>query len=97
MDDIPDSLRHTGDFLGSLTAAFLMKDTWARRLALLIGGFAAAHYCAPYLALKTGADRELAGYVAGLFSMTIVAKLFNMWDGIDTKDLWNRLLKRLGI
>ena len=50
-------------FLGSLTAAFLMKDSWSRRVALVGAGFVAAYYVAPTLAVKTHVDPEVAGYL----------------------------------
>ena len=42
-------------------------------------------------------DAEPAGYLTGLFSMAIAAKVFEIVDSVPTTDLWARILKRVGL
>jgi hypothetical protein len=95
--DLQDLAQHAPGAVGSLVAVFMMKDTWPRRLVLFFAGFAAAYYGSPYAALHTGADRGLAGFLTGLFSMAVIAKVYEALAAIDAKDLATRLLKRMGL
>ena len=93
----PEITKHAPGLLGSLVAVFLIKDTWSRRLVLLIAGVAAAAYGAPHVSLRSGADAELAGFLTGLFSMAVAAKLIEVIDAVKPSDLIDRILKRIGL
>jgi hypothetical protein len=97
VNDPTELTKHAPDFLGSLTAMFLLKNTWPRRIALFIAGMGAAYYGSPYVAGHTGADPSLSGYLTGLFSMAIVAKIFESIEALQPQDLINRILQRLGL
>jgi len=97
MSDPFDLSKHAPGVLGSLTAMFLVKDTWPRRIGLFVAGVAAAYYGGGWTANQFGADPELAGYLVGLFSMGIAAKAYETLESIQPKELWDRILKRLGL
>ena len=92
-----DVVKHAPGILGSLTAVFLLKDTWPRRGLLFFAGWASAHFIAPMVAKYLSIDAEVAGFIVGVFSMAIVAKSFEVVEAIQPKDLVDRLLKRWGL
>ena len=92
-----DIVKHVPGVLGSLTAVFLLKDTWPRRALLFFAGWSSAHFVAPTLARFLAIDAEVAGFLVGLFSMAIVAKGFEVVEAIQPKDLIDRILKRVGL
>jgi hypothetical protein len=89
--------RHLPGAVGSLTAVFLMKDTWPRRIMLFIAGTAAAYYGTPWVSTHLNADHGLSGFLTGLFSMAISAKLFETIDAVRSSDLLDRVLKKFGV
>lgn len=88
---------HAPGFLGALTAVFLLRDTWFRRALLLISGWGASIVLGRHVALWLSMDAEPAGYLTGLFSMAISAKIFEVLDALPTEDLWKRLMNRVGL
>jgi hypothetical protein len=97
VEDPSGYFKHLSDWLGSLVAVFLLRDTWPRRVVLFVAGALAAYYGAPYVASHAGADRELAGFLTGLFSMAVTAKVFEAVESLQPKDLVDRVLRRLGL
>lgn len=85
--------------VGSIVSVgFLRNATWPRRIALVLGGYAAAHTLSPQTAIWLGAeDTGGIGFMLGLFSMAIVAQVFAMIDAIEPRDLLDRLLRRVGL
>ena len=92
-----DLTPHAPGLFGSLAALLWIKDTWPRRIGYVLTGTAASHYCAPSIAMWTGADLALAGFLVGLFSMAVAAKLFESIEALKPADAINRLLTRLGL
>jgi hypothetical protein len=43
------------------------------------------------------ADHGLSGFLTGLFSMAISAKLFETIDAVRSSDLLDRVLKKFGV
>ena len=95
--DTNDLRTHAPGFLGALTAVFLLRDTWFRRALLLLSGWGASIVMGSHVALWLSMDAEPAGYLTGLFSMAIAAKVFEIVDSVPTTDLWARILKRVGL
>ena len=92
-----DMVKHAPGIVGSLTAVFLLKDTWPRRFVLFFAGWASAHFIAPSVVNFLSVDAEVAGFLTGLFSMAIVAKSFAIVEAVQPKELLDRFLKRWGI
>lgn len=93
----PELVKNAPGILGSLTAVFLLKDTWPRRLLLFLAGWVASRYGAPWVSFRLDMDPEVAGFLTGLFSMAIVAKLFEMIEAVNPKELLDRLLQKVGL
>lgn len=96
MIDSNDVARHAPGVLGSLAALLWIKDSWPRRVGYVVAGSAASHYASPMAALLLNTDQGLAGFLIGLFSMAITAKIFETIEAVQAGQLIDRLLKRWG-
>lgn len=75
--------------IGSMGAMLWMQGPWFRKLALVILGIAASHFFSPavnaYTALALppdGLGEGTAGFMVGLFSMSIVDGVFRLGESI---------------
>lgn len=95
--DTQEIARHAPGLLGAITATLWIKDTWPRRIAYVVAGAAASHYAAPQVAGWTGTDIALAGFLVGLFSMAVAAKVFETVESVKASDLVDRILRKVGL
>lgn len=95
--DAHEFSRHAPGFLGSVAAMLFIKDTWPRRVGYMLAGVAASHYASGAVAAATRLDEGLAGFLVGLFSMAVAAKLFEALETLKSADLIERLMKRVGL
>jgi hypothetical protein len=99
--DVPPELKEAIPGIGgSITALLFFRDSsWPRVIGLCIAGAFVAKIVGPYMAGVMRATPEVAGYITGLFGMSIVAKIFDMILSFDTKqavgDLWSAIVKRV--
>lgn len=95
--EVKDNLPGIG---GSLTALFFFRDRWPMRIALFACGVIAAKLVGPAVSSVMGASAEVAGYVTGLFSMALVAKVFDIIAAFDGKkfaeDVRKGIAKKFG-
>lgn len=96
--DLSDLSQHAPKLWGSLTAAvFVSKTHWARRIGLVVSGYAAAHYLTPTIATYTKLDEGAAGYLMGMLSMVLVHKAITTIQQMDIIGPVNRWIeKKLG-
>lgn len=82
--DIPPEVRDLAPGgIGSAIAAFFMHGTpWPQRIAMALGGTAAAFYTTKPIAVYFGfVDAQGAiGFILGLFAMGLIRKT---WEAID--------------
>lgn len=97
MTDPVDLSRHAPGAIGALISVFLIRDTWPRRVGLFIAGVAAAYYVGPYVAQALKIDAELAGFLIGLFSMAVMAKIMEVIEALQPKEVLDRIFKKLGM
>lgn len=85
---------------GSVLALLFLRDGWMRNVFTFAGGVAIAHFCGPTVATFIKGNLEIAGFVTGLFGMSIVAKIFDMIFAFDVtqvlSDLVKAAIKRIG-
>jgi hypothetical protein len=81
--------------IGSMGALLWIKGTWPRRLALFVLGSAASFYGAPLAATKFGMGEGLAGFLVGLFGMSIVDSLFKAWQDHDIGGTLNEWFRKM--
>jgi len=79
--------------IGSIGALLWIKGTLIRKVSMVILGAAASYYGAPYVISQSGLQENLAGFLVGLFGMSVVDWIFTSWDGI----LNDYLRARLGL
>lgn len=83
--------------MGSVAAMLWIKDTWPRRVGYVLAGALASHYAAPHLARWSATDEALAGFLVGLFSMALAAKVFETIEAVKASDLYDRIMRRVGL
>lgn len=98
MDVDPNYIKHAAGPVGAATALLWIKDTWPRKLVMMLGGAALSLYAAPDVAAWSGLQQGLAGFLLGLFGMAGVAKVFSTWEALDLGALLKKFIaKRLGV
>lgn len=84
--------------IGSLGALLWIQGTWPRRIAMMALGSVASFYGAPHVANMLGMGEGLAGFLVGLFGMSIVDSIFRTWQELGVTDLVREFArKRLGL
>ena len=82
---------------GSLIALIFLKPPLVQLIGYLAGGILVSYYLSPAIAEWMDAPLSTTGFIVGLFAMAVLAKLFHMIELMDVKDLFSRLLKRIGL
>jgi len=97
--DIPPDLgKHIAGPLGAVSALLWIKDTWPRRIGMVLAGSALSYYATPGVSEWATLQPGLTGYLLGLFGMAAVSKMFTTWDALDLGTLLRRFLsKRLDL
>lgn len=84
--------------IGSVGALLWIKGTWPRRIAMVGLGSAASYYGAPHVASMTGMGEGLAGFLVGLFGMSVVDSLFKTWQELGLTEIVREFIRtRLGL
>lgn len=84
--------------IGSLGALLWIKGTWPRRIAMVALGSAASFYAGPLVATKLSMGEGLAGFLVGLFGMSVVDSIFKAWYEHDIGGTLNEWFRaRLGL
>lgn len=84
--------------IGSLGALLWIKGTWPRRIAMVGLGSAASYYGAPHVSLAFTMGEGLAGFLTGLFSMSVVDSVFKTWQDLGMTDIVREFVRaRLGL
>lgn len=84
--------------IGSLGAMLWIKAPWPKRAAMVLLGSAASYYGGQHVAQMLGMGEGLAGFLVGLFSMSVVDSVFKTWQELELTALvrdWLRSLLRL--
>jgi hypothetical protein len=86
--------------VGSATALlFFRGESKKRAIGTCVAGAILANIVGPMAADIMHSSLTVAGYVTGLFGMAVVAKIFEMIDGVNAAkargDLWRAVLKRV--
>jgi hypothetical protein len=95
--EINNFSRSASGLMGSVAAMLWIRDTWPRRVGYVLAGAMASHYAAPHLARWSSTDEALAGFLVGLFSMALAAKVFETLEAMQASQLLDRLLRRIGL
>jgi hypothetical protein len=101
IDNIPPEVAHKlGGPFGGLIAMLFLQDPWPRRVAMAAAACPLSWYGAPMLVEWLPLMNEgLAGFLLGLFGMSIVSKIFDAWQGVSlvpTIQAWLDWLKPKG-
>ena len=100
---MPDKFLHDLERLlpgaiGSIGALLWIKGTWPRRIAMVGLGSAASYYGAPHVSVLFGMEEGLAGFLTGLFGMSVVDSVFKTWQELGLTELVREFVRaRLGL
>lgn len=84
--------------IGSVGALLWIKGTWPRRIAMVGLGSAASYYGAPHLAGMFGMGEGLAGFLVGLFGMSVVDSIFKTWQDLGLTPIMREFIRtKLGL
>ena len=84
--------------IGSLGAMLWINGTWPRRIAMVGLGSAASYYGAQHVSALFGMEEGLAGFLTGLFGMSVVDGVFKTWQEIGLTELVREFVRaRLGL
>ena len=84
--------------IGSIGALLWIKGTWPRRIAMVGLGSAASYYGAPHVSVLFGMEEGLAGFLTGLFGMSVVDSVFRTWQELGVTELVREFVRaRLGL
>jgi hypothetical protein len=98
-DNIPPELQKLlPGAIGSLGALLWIKGTWPRRIAMVALGSSASFYGAPHIAGMFGMGEGLAGFLLGLFGMSVVDSIFKTWQELGLTAILREFIRtRLGL
>lgn len=74
-------------FAGALVSLGHVKGTWLEKLSMFVGGGFSSYYLAPFVVDKLGLPESAAGFLVGLFGMSIVAKTYEYIQTTSLSDL----------
>lgn len=84
--------------IGSVGALLWIKGSWPRRIAMVGLGSAASFYGAPHIATMFGMGEGLAGFLVGLFGMSVVDSIFRTWQDLGLTIIVREAIRtRLGL
>lgn len=84
--------------IGSIGAMLWINAPWPRRVAMVALGSAASYYGAQHLATMLGMGQGLAGFLLGLFGMSVVDSIFKTWADMGLTSILREFVRaRLGL
>ncbi len=84
--------------IGSVGALLWINGSWPRRIAMVGLGSAASYYGAPHLAYMFTMGQGLAGFLLGLFGMSVVDSIFKTWADMGLTSILREFVRaRLGL
>jgi len=79
----------------AVSTIFMKEETWPRRLGMALAGMAAARFGGASASAWTGLDASFTGFLLGLFSMAIVAGVFETWRSLQLGPLATEWLRKV--
>lgn len=87
---------------GAVVSLNFVQGTWPERIIMAIGGAALSYFASNNLAVWMGVPEALGlvGFLIGLFGMAIVAKIYEVLQMLDAKqiasDVWASVKRKWG-
>ena len=87
---------------GAIVSLKFVQGTWPERVIMAIGGAALSYFASDNLAkwLNVPEALGLVGFLIGLFGMAIVAKVYEVLQLLDAKqiatDVWETIKRKWG-
>jgi len=91
--DIPELAKLIPGALGSLFSMFWIRNHWLRMFGMFFGGVVLSYYATDYVVKLTGFPGGLAGFLLGIFGMSIVASIFDGWGKLKLHEIFNEFLR----
>lgn len=93
----PELIKALPGTLGSIVALRWIAGSPVQRITSVVGGIASSWYAGEHLATALEVNAGFAGFLVGLFGMSIAAKAFELLAQINTLALIDRILRRWGL
>ena len=95
---LPEISKVLPGVIGSAGALLWIKAPWPRRVAMLALGSAASYYGGAHIAGLFGMGEGLAGFLVGLFGMSVVDSIFKTWAELGLTSIVREWIRaRLGL
>jgi hypothetical protein len=79
----------------AVSTIFMNQETWPRKIGMACAGMAAARFGGAWASSWTGLDASFTGFLLGLFSMAIVAGIFETWRAMQFGPLVTEWLRKV--
>lgn len=79
--------------IGSAGALLWLNGSLKRRVSMVVLGSCASYWGAPHVAAVTGMSSELAGFLVGLFGMSIVDSIFVTWSELHISAILKEFIR----
>jgi hypothetical protein len=99
-DQIPHEVKAAAPgFAGSIIALFFLRRPPVLLAGMFLGGCAMAYLGTHWFATHTDmhTNEGLVGFLIGMFSMAIVAKVYDTIDAISPSEIWEILRERIRV
>lgn len=94
----PDLGKHLAGPAGSMVALFWLRGSIPRKVGMFAAGWALSYYASTHVADWLGFNEGFAGFLLGLFGMSVVDKIFEGWQSFKVGDIFQDWIrKRLGV
>jgi hypothetical protein len=97
LGNLPESaLKEIPGVLGSAFATmFFNEPSKFRRVGMFLAGAVVSWYGSDWMSTKTGMDQGFSGFLLGLFGMTLIQKLFEVWNTFDLGPILRDWLRKI--
>lgn len=93
--DNQDVQRWFPGVIGAFVAMLMAKEVWRRRLVMFLGGSAFSIFAMADAVRITGLNTGLAGFLLGLFGMSIISSIYQGWERLDMGDILRDAVRQL--
>jgi hypothetical protein len=93
---LDDAIKAVPGFLGSAFATlFFNEPHWIRRIGVFLAGASLSWYASAWIASRSGMDEGFAGFLVGLFGMSVVKKIFDLWTSFDLSSILSDWIRKV--
>lgn len=81
--------------IGAFFSLLWIKEAWPRKVVMFLAGAALSRFGNANVSAWSGLDVGFTGFLLGLFGMSIVAKMFEVWQKFDLGAILSEWLRKI--